>query len=89
MVARLPAVMDNAGLYPTLSKHGTEPYSEHVESISHLHNVLLRDAFELILMGIFKVGSFPEGVQLTCVSRIWGSHGGEYEGGCLLGCSAV
>jgi hypothetical protein len=22
-------------------------------------------------------------------SRIWGSHGGEYEDGCLLGCSAV
>jgi hypothetical protein len=21
--------------------------------------------------------------------RIWGSHGGEYEDGCLLGCSAV
>jgi hypothetical protein len=23
------------------------------------------------------------------ISRIWGSHGGEYEDGCLLGCSAV
>jgi hypothetical protein len=23
------------------------------------------------------------------LSRIWGSHGGEYEDGCLLGCSAV
>jgi hypothetical protein len=23
------------------------------------------------------------------VSRIWGSHGGEYEDGCLLGCSTV
>jgi hypothetical protein len=21
--------------------------------------------------------------------EIWGSHGGEYEGGCFLGCSAV
>jgi hypothetical protein len=25
----------------------------------------------------------------TMVSWIWSSHGGEYEGGCLLGCSAV
>jgi hypothetical protein len=25
--------------------------------------------------------------QLIC--RIWGSHGGKYEDGCLLGCSAV
>jgi hypothetical protein len=23
------------------------------------------------------------------ISRIWVSHGGEYEDGCLLGCSAV
>jgi hypothetical protein len=23
------------------------------------------------------------------LSRIWGFHGGEYEDGCLLGCSAV
>jgi hypothetical protein len=23
------------------------------------------------------------------LSRIWGSHGGEYEDGCLLGCSTV
>jgi hypothetical protein len=23
------------------------------------------------------------------ISRIWGSHGGEYEDGCLLGCSDV
>jgi hypothetical protein len=27
--------------------------------------------------------------ELHNSSRIWGSHGGEYEGGCLLGCSAV
>jgi hypothetical protein len=27
--------------------------------------------------------------NILLLSRIWGSHGGEYEGGCLLGCSAV
>jgi hypothetical protein len=25
----------------------------------------------------------------SILGRIWGSHGGEYEDGCLLGCSAV
>jgi hypothetical protein len=27
--------------------------------------------------------------SISLLSRIWGSHGGEYEDGCLLGCSAV
>jgi hypothetical protein len=27
--------------------------------------------------------------EFILLSRIWGSHGGEYEDGCLLGCSAV
>jgi hypothetical protein len=27
--------------------------------------------------------------SLLFICRIWGSHGGEYEDGCLLGCSAV
>jgi hypothetical protein len=29
------------------------------------------------------------GSRQNIFSRIWGSHGGEYEDGCLLGCSAV
>jgi hypothetical protein len=28
-------------------------------------------------------------IQLLKCSEIWGSHGAEYEDGCLLGCSAV
>jgi hypothetical protein len=32
---------------------------------------------------------FNRVMQTWLVIRIWGSHGGEYEDGCLLGCSAV
>jgi hypothetical protein len=28
-------------------------------------------------------------INQVCLSRIWGSHGDEYEDSCLLGCSAV
>jgi hypothetical protein len=28
-------------------------------------------------------------LKLKLICRIWGSHSGEYEDGCLLGCSAV
>jgi hypothetical protein len=35
------------------------------------------------------VSCFKQSVLTTKLSRIWGSHGGEYEDGCLLGCSAV
>jgi hypothetical protein len=42
-----------------------------------------------------KISCTKKVVHISCfwrfliLSRIWGSHGGEYEDGCLLGCSAV
>jgi hypothetical protein len=51
------------------------------------------EAFRYDLFLIYVIRSFGRDKELrnikTVRSRIWGSHGGEYEDGCLLGCSAV
>jgi hypothetical protein len=38
---------------------------------------------------IFRVIDFLQYSSILKIFRIWGSHGGWYEDGCLLGCSAV
>jgi hypothetical protein len=44
-----------------------------------------------LLQGNKYSGIQPEVLReiMKIVGEIWGSHGGKYEDGCLLGCSAV
>jgi hypothetical protein len=42
-----------------------------------------------MLKSVYLQNHFLHGLQTTIGDEIWGSHGGEYEDGCLLGCSAM
>jgi hypothetical protein len=37
----------------------------------------------------YEISIIPSHMNCITVDRIWGSHCGEYEDGCLLGCSAM
>jgi hypothetical protein len=41
------------------------------------------------LMPIHIGEKWTASAKTSLFSRIWGSHGGEYEDGCLLGCSTL
>jgi hypothetical protein len=58
----------------------TDPY--HAEFILHVKMLKLTN---LICVNVPRRSK----ENLRPLSRIWGSHGDEYEDGCLLGCSAV
>jgi hypothetical protein len=57
---------------------------QHVPKVPQLEDYVL--SILLVWLGNKKYRAV---FNSSARSRIWGSHGGEYEGGCLLGCSAV
>jgi hypothetical protein len=56
---------------------------------SHLHTDIHFNDHKTNAMKLGQPGDFIPGETYFGPSRILGSHGGEYEDGCLLGCSAV
>jgi hypothetical protein len=54
-----------------------------MKSVLYISNVILFT----VAYTLFS-GQINERTQEELTSKIWGSHGGEYEGGWIMGCSA-
>jgi hypothetical protein len=50
---------------------------------------VLQELWSAVKWEFIVEGIFFDIVNFIIISRIWCSHGGEYEEGCLLGCSAM